>query len=138
MARLALLIAASLLVACGGPQKRSFRSFDHPGVQALFQQSVPSYYATVTLARTLGGTCPRYDLDDVLLADLDARREAEGRGPSAAILDRAAIEVETDVSARQFQVKHAIGLGRDPGCAAIDRELIENTALSALLVPGGS
>ena len=124
--------AALILAACttGGA-----RSFDDPAVQKLFNMSTPQYYANLTLANRIAQNCSRYSYDTALDLALNEARNEVGRGSLSANSQRAGIELETDVSQRSFEVKHDVDLASDDLCAAGDAEVLEGSAISALLIP---
>jgi hypothetical protein len=134
MIRGVMMGAALTLAACAtgsGP----VRSFDDPGVQRLFALSTPEYYATLTLATRVAQNCARYRYDAELDSLLNERRNEVGRGSLSAISQRAGIELETDVAQRSFAAKHGVEMQGMDLCAAADAEVLEGTALSAMLVP---
>lgn len=132
MKRGLMLGAALALAACttGGA-----RSFDDPAVQKLFNMSTPQYYASLTLANRIAQNCARYSYDAALDSSLNEARNEVGRGSLSANSQRAGIELETDVSQRSFQVKHGVDITSDDLCAAGDAEVLEGSAISALLIP---
>ncbi len=128
-----LMLGATLtLAACasGGT-----RSLDDPAVQKLFNMSTPQYYASLTLANQIARNCARYSYDAALDSALNEARNEVGRGSLSANSQRAGIELETDVSQRSLEVKHGVELGADDLCAAGDAEVLEGSAISALLIP---
>lgn len=128
-----LMIGAALtLAACANT---GARSMDDPAVQKLFSMSTPKYYATLTLANRITQNCVRYTYDGELDATLNAARNEVGRGSLAANSQRAAIDLESDVSLRSFTVKHGVGFDTDDLCTAGDAEVLEGSAISALLIP---
>lgn len=132
MARGLIVVAALGLAACEtGPA----RSFDDPAVQKLFTMSTPEYYATLTLAQRVTQGCDAYNYDAALDLQLNEARNEVGRGSLAALSQRNAIELETDVAKRSFEVKHSVNVSTDNLCAAGDAEVLEGTALSAMLIP---
>ncbi|KQI72795.1 hypothetical protein AN191_07280 [Loktanella sp. 5RATIMAR09] len=131
MTRGLMLGAALALAACatGG------RSLDDPAAQKLFNLSTPQYYANLTLANRIAQNCARYSYDAALDSALNEARNEVGRGSLSANSQRAGIELETDVSQRSFEVKHGVDLTSDDLCAAGDAEVLEGSAISALLLP---
>ncbi len=128
-----LMFGATLtLAACttGGA-----RSLEDPAVQKLFNMSTPEYYANLTLANRVAQNCTRYSYDAALDQALNDARNEVGRGSLAANSQRAGIELETDVSRRSFEVKHNVDVTSDDLCAAGDAEVLEGSAISALLIP---
>ncbi|WP_247226023.1 hypothetical protein [Yoonia sp. F2084L] len=123
--------AALTLAACaaGG------RSLDDPAVQKLFAMSTPQYYASLNIANQIAQSCPRYTYDAGLDSALNEARNEVGRGSLAAISQRNAIELETDVAQRSFAVKHDVEIPGGDLCAAGDAEILEGSAISAMLVP---
>jgi hypothetical protein len=95
----------------------------------------PVYYATIQVANQVAQNCGRYRYDAVLDAELNEKRNEVGRGSLSATALRTAIEAETDVSQRSFAAKHGVELTGADLCAAADAETLENSALSAMLVP---
>jgi hypothetical protein len=129
-----LMVGAALaLAAC--TTTGAARSFDDPAVQKLFTQSTPMYYSDLSLANQIAQSCARYNFDAALDLDLNEARNEAGRGSLSAISQRAAIEIETDVGKRSFEVRHGVEIGADDLCAAGDAETLEGSALSALLIP---
>lgn len=133
MTRGLMLGAALTLAACaaGGA-----RSFDDPAVQKLFGMSTPEYYANLTLANAIARNCARYSYDAALDSSLNEARNEAGRGSLSASSQRDAIELETDVSRRSFEVRHGVDITSDDLCAAGDAEVLEGSAISAMLIPG--
>ncbi|MEO1640723.1 MAG: hypothetical protein AAFU41_15895 [Pseudomonadota bacterium] len=131
MTRGLMLGAALGLAACaeGG------LNFDDPAVERLFTMSTPQYYANQSLANRVAQNCARYSYDTGLDAQLNEARNEVGRGSLGAASQRNAIDLETDVSERSFQAKHDVNLETDDLCAAGDAEVLEGSALSALLIP---
>jgi hypothetical protein len=128
-----ILGAAVALAACS--TTGTARSFDDPAVQKLFSQSTPMYYANLNLANQIAQSCARYDYDAELDFRLNEARNEVGRGSLAANAQRTAIELETDVARRSFQARHGVEIGVDDLCAAGDAEVLEGSAISALLIP---
>ena len=133
MARGMMVVAALGLAAC--VETGANRSFDDPAVQRLFTQSTPEYYASLAIATQIAQGCARYGYDAALDAELNEARNAVGRGSLSAMSLSRAIELETDVAQRSFEVKHGVTLGASELCAAGDAETLEGTAVSALLIP---
>ena len=133
MTRGLMLGAALTLAACSGTG--AARSFDDPVVQNLFQLPTPMYYANLTLANRVAQNCARYSYDTALDQILNEARNEQGRGSLAANSQRSAIELETDVSKRSFEVKHSVDVAVDDLCAADDTEALEGSAISAMLIP---
>ncbi len=131
MTRGLMMGAALTLAACasGG------RSLDDPAAQQLFEMPIPEYYATLSLANQVGQNCANYRYDTELDFALNAARNEVGRGSLSANGLRNAIELETDVSTRSFAAKHGVELTGADLCAAGDAEVLEGSALSALLIP---
>ncbi|MGJ8588058.1 MAG: hypothetical protein ACSHXW_07875 [Yoonia sp.] len=128
-----LMIGAALaLAAC---TTVGARSFDDPAVQKLFNMSTPQYYANLTLANRIAQNCARYSYDAALDSSLNEARNEVGRGSLSANSQRAGIELETDVSQRSFEVKHGVDITSDDLCAAGDAEVLEGSAISAMLIP---
>lgn len=135
MIRAIMTGAAFTLAACAtGPQ--SARSFDDPAVQKLFTMTTPQYYATMQLGSQIAQNCARYTFDSALEPVVNEKRNEVGRGSLSASALRDAIELETSVTTRSFAAKHAL----DPAltgdlCPAADAEILEGSALSAVLIP---
>ncbi len=108
---------------------------DDPAVQKLFTMSTPMYYANLTLATRIAQNCPRYNYDAALDQMLNDARNEVGRGSLAANAQRVGIDLETDVAKRSFAAKHDVDVDLDNLCAAGDAEVLEGSALSAMLVP---
>ena len=134
MMKQGLILGAAILglAAC---EQGAARSFDDPAVQRLFTMSTPEYYATLTLAQRVAQGCENYNYDTALDADLNVARNEVGRGSLSALSLRNAIELETDVARRSFEVKHNVDVSSANLCAAGDAETLEGTPLSAMLVP---
>ncbi len=129
-----LMVGAALtLAACatgsGG------RSLDDPAVQRLFNLPTAQYFATIRIANQVAQNCARYRYDAVLDAELNEKRNEVGRGTLSAAGLRTAIETETDVSERSFTAKHGVELTGADLCPAADAEVLEGSALSAMLLP---
>ena len=133
MIRGLMIGAVVTLVAC--EQTGATRSFDDPAVQELFTMPSTQYYATLTLANAVASNCARYGYDADLDQSLNDARNEFGRGSLSAFGLREAIETEIDVSKRSFEAKHGVEVGTDDLCGAGDAEVLEGTALSAMLVP---
>jgi hypothetical protein len=129
-----LMVGAALaLAACATPG--AVRSFDDPAVQKMFTQSTPMYYADLSIATQIAQSCARYTYDAALDFQLNEARNEVGRGSLSAIAQRNAIEIESDVAKRSFEARHGVEVGVDDLCAAGDAEVLEGSALSALLIP---
>lgn len=134
MIRPAALVLALALSACAtgsGPE----RTIDDPAVQRLLALPVPEYFATLSITADIARNCARYRYDAELDSALNRLRNANGSGTLAAAGLRNAILLETDVAERSFAARH--GLMRFGGdlCPAADAEVLQSTAISALLVP---
>ena len=128
-----LMIGAALtLAACGGS---AGRSFDDPAVQKLFNMPTPQYYATIKIANQVAQNCANYTYDALLDAELNEKRNEVGRGSLSAISLRRAIDAETSVSERSFMAKHGVEMTGTNLCPAADAEVLENSAISAMLIP---
>ena len=127
-----LMIGAALttLAACD-----TGRSLEDPAVKKLFEMSTPMFYASQRIASQVAQNCARYSYDSALDAQLNEARNEVGRGSLAANSLRNAIELETDVAQRSFQAKHDVELSSSDLCAAGDAEVLEGSAISALLIP---
>lgn len=134
MVRGLMIGAAFTLAACATGSDAS-RSFEDPAVQRLFTMPTAQYYATIQIANQVAQNCARYRYDAVLDAELNERRNEVGRGSLSAAALRSAIEAETDVGQRSFVAKHGVELNGADLCPAADAETLENSALSAMLVP---
>lgn len=132
MTRGLMVVAALGLAAC---DTGAARSFDDPVVQKLYTMATPEYYATLTLAQRVAQGCARYSYDTALDVELNAARNEVGRGSLSAFGLRNAIELETDVAQRSFEVKHTVDVSADDLCTAGDTEVMEATPLSAMLIP---
>ena len=133
MMRYGLIVGAALaLAAC---ETTAALDLDDPAAQRLFAQSTPEYYATLSLANRIARSCPRYNYNAGLDVAMNEARNAVGRGSLSAASLSTAIEIETDVAERSFSAKHNVTLDIDDLCAAGDAEVLEGSAISALLVP---
>lgn len=123
--------AALTLAACAtsGPDLSA------PAVQKLFAMPTPQYYASLSIANQVAQSCARYRYDTALDQQLNEARNEVGRGSLAANSQRNAIDLETDVAQRSFSVKHDVELPGGDLCAAGDAEVLEGSAISALLIP---
>ena len=128
------IIALVALSACAtGPGP--VRSVDDPAVQRLLALPVPDYFATLSIAADVARNCAQYRFDVELESDLNRLRNANDAGTVAAAAQRSAITLETDVRQRSFVAKHALPAFGGDLCPAADAELLENSPISALLVP---
>jgi hypothetical protein len=130
-----LLMGAALTLAACATGSGAGRSFDDPAVQKMYNMPTPLYYATIKIANQMAQNCARYRYDAVLDAELNEKRNEVGRGSLSAVALRNAIEAETDVGQRSFVAKHGVELTGADLCPAADAETLENSALSAMLVP---
>lgn len=130
-----LIFGAALTLAACSTGSNAARPFDDPAVQKLYTMSTPLYFATLKIANDVARNCDGYRYDAALDAELNERRNEMGRGTLSAIPLRLAIETETSVSERSFEAKHDVELAGGDLCAAATAEVLEGTALSALLVP---
>ncbi|WP_322892721.1 MULTISPECIES: hypothetical protein [unclassified Yoonia] len=134
MIRAAALIATVALSACAtgsGPE----RSFDDPAVQQVLVLPVPEYFATLAIASDIARNCARYRYDAELDSALNSLRNADDRGSRAALTQRAAITMETDVRQRSFMARHGLASLDGDLCPAADAEMLTASAISAMLVP---
>ncbi len=129
------MIGAAFALAACATGSGAARSFDDPAVQKLYNMPTAQYYATIQIANQVAQSCARYRYDAILDAELNERRNEVGRGSLSAGALRNAIEAETDVGQRSFQAKHGVELTGADLCPAADAEMLENSALSAMLVP---
>lgn len=129
------LIFGAALLGLAACQTGAARSFDDPAVQRLYTMSTPEYYATLTLAQRVAQGCVRYSYDSALDVQLNEARNEVGRGSLSAFGLRNAIELETDVAKRSFEVKHNVNVSGEDLCPAGDAEVLEGTPLSAMLIP---
>lgn len=130
-----LMFGAALTLAACATGSGAARSFDDPAVQKLYTMSTPLYFATTQIATQVAQNCARYRYDAILDAELNEKRNEVGRGTLSARGLSPAIEAETDVSRRSFVAKHGVELTGADLCPAADAETLENSALSAMLVP---
>ncbi|MDX8352329.1 hypothetical protein [Cognatiyoonia sp. IB215182] len=130
-----LMMGAAFALAACSTGSGAARSFEDPAVQQLFNMPTPRYFATLKVANQVAQNCARYRYDAILDAELNERRNEVGRGTLTARPLTAQIEAETDVTQRSFQGKHGVELTGADLCPAADAEVLENSALSALLVP---
>lgn len=130
-----LMIGAALTLAACATEQGAARAFDDPAVQKMFNMPTPLYYATTKVASQVAQNCSRYRYDAILDAQLNEKRNEVGRGTLSASALGNAIELETDVSERSFAAKHGVELTGTDLCPAADAETLENSALSAMLVP---
>ncbi|ARU01109.1 hypothetical protein [Yoonia vestfoldensis] len=134
MIRSGALVCALALAACA-TGKGPARDLADPSVQRLLIMPTPAYYATLTLAAQVAQNCARYRYDAELDSLMNERRNALGHGSLSAHAQRSAITVETDVSQRSFMAKHGVTLQGADLCPAADAEILQGSALGALLVP---
>ncbi|MEM9787604.1 MAG: hypothetical protein AAFY14_15285 [Pseudomonadota bacterium] len=130
-----LMMGAAFALAACATGSGAGRSFDDPAVQKLFNMPTPLYFATLQVANQVAQNCARYRYDAILDAELNERRNEVGRGTLSAARLRGPIEAETDVAQRSFQAKHGVELTGADLCPAADAEVLENSALSAMLIP---
>lgn len=122
------------LAACDA-NSRPARAFSDPAVQKLYSQPVPDYAGTARLAQQITGSCPRYRFDTAVYSNVNKKRNAEGRGSTAAKTQSGGVDVMTSVLAREFQATYGVTVGQSDLCAAADQESTKNTALASLLAP---
>lgn len=130
-----LMVGAALTLAACATGSGAARPFEDPAVQKLYNLPTPQYFATIQLANRVAQNCARYRYDAILDADLNERRNEVGRGTLAARAFTSQIELESDVTTRSFQGKHGVDINGSDLCPAADAETLENSALSAMLVP---
>ncbi len=130
-----LMFGAALTLAACATGSSAARPFSDPAVQKLYNLPTPQYYATLKIANQVAQNCARYRYDTALDLDVNEKRNEVGRGSLSAIGLRGAIELETDVSERSFTAKHGVELTGADLCPAADAEMLENSAMAAVLVP---
>ncbi|WP_322892069.1 MULTISPECIES: hypothetical protein [unclassified Yoonia] len=130
-----LMMGAALTLAACATGSGPARELSDPAVQRLLNMPTPEYYATLTLATRVAQNCARYRYDAELDSLMNERRNELGRGSLSANSQRNAIELETDVIQRSFGVKHGVEMTGSDLCPAADAEVLEGSALSAMLVP---
>ena len=132
--------ALSILALCAGlaacdANSRPARAFSDPAVQKLFSLPVPDYAGTARLAQQVTKSCPRYRFDSAVYANVNKKRNAEGRGSTAAKSLTGGVDVMTSVLTREFQGDYGVTVGQSDLCTAADQESAKNSALAALLAP---
>ena len=129
----ALALCAGLASCDANP--RPARAFSDSAVQKLYSLPVPDYAGTARLAKQITQTCPRYRFDSGLYANVNKKRNAEGRGSTAAKTQSGGVDVMTSVLTREFQSDYGVTVGQSDLCAAADQEAAKNSALASLLAP---
>lgn len=119
------------LAACSGSPSASLNA---PSAQNMLAQPLPEYAAKLRIARQIAASCDRYDFNDQIQVALSSARPDTAGGRLAAIRQSPGIELATDVEIRSFQAKHGVDINAPDLCAAGDREIAEQTGISALLV----
>lgn len=109
-------------------------SISSTAAQNMLAQPLPEYAAKLRLARQIAASCDRYEFNDQMQVALSAARPDTAGGRLNAIRQRAGIELATDVELRSFQAKHNVEIGTSDLCTEGDREVAEQTGISALLV----
>jgi hypothetical protein len=134
--RIVLLVALLAVPACGRLVALLDESYDK-AESTLLNSEIPDFHADMRLARSLARFCPRYGFDEPLYSNMLAKRHAIGRGLIAADRQMAAIDAMTEVRLSEFFKTYGVLPGDGDVCPAADAEMENETALSALLVPGG-
>ncbi|MBE0413190.1 hypothetical protein [Yoonia sp.] len=130
------MVAAALALSACAMGLQAARPFDDQAVQKLYNLTTPEYYATTGLGSLIAQKCARYTYDSVLDVQVNEKRNEVGRGSLSAMALRDAIDLETDVTKRSFAAKHGVDMdAADDLCAAADGEMLEGSALSAVLIP---
>ena len=100
----------------------------------LLAQPLPEYAAKLRVARQIAASCDRYAFNLQMQVALSAARPDTAGGRLQAIRQSPGIELATDIEIRSFQARHGLEIGASDLCAAGDREVSEQTGISALLV----
>jgi len=103
-------------------------------VRNLLAQPLPEYAAKLRVARQIAASCDRYDFNSQMQVALSAARPDTAGGRLQAIRQSAGIELATDIEIRSFQARHGLEISGNDLCAAGDREVSEQTGISALLM----
>lgn len=128
-----LAIALCLgLAACAAPAPTA--SVDGVAAQKMLAESLAVYGAKLRMARQIALSCERYEFNDQMQVALSAARPDTADGRLQAIRQASGIDLASDVETRSFQARHGVEVGVDNLCAAGDREVAEQTGISALLV----
>lgn len=135
-----LFRALSAVALCAGlaacdANSRPARAFSDPAVQKLYGLPVPDYAGTARLAQQITVSCTRYRFDIAVYSNVNKKRNAEGRGSTAAKTLTGGVDVMTSVLTREFQGDYGVTVGQSDLCAAADQESAKNSALASLLAP---
>ncbi|SEW01922.1 hypothetical protein SAMN04488515_0677 [Cognatiyoonia koreensis] len=97
------------------------------------------FAATLEVAKDVVQSCPTYKYNNRVRNEL-VRLTSDIPGQTVTLeaarnTQVVGADVEADVIRRSLQAKHGITLGQDNTCAAIEAEIIQVTAMSALFQP---
>ena len=130
LGRLAAISLAALAACSAGPSV----NLATPAAQNMLAQPFPEYAAKLRLAQQIADSCGRYDFSRDMQVALGAARPDTANGRLVEFRYLGGTDLATDVEIRSFQAKHGVEVGVDNLCAAGDREVAEQTGISALLI----
>ena len=134
MAMKANISATVLLLSLAACASNAPVSLSTSAAQNMLAQPLPEYAAKLRIARQISASCERYEFNDQMQVALSAARPDTAGGRLQAIRQGPGIALATDVELRSFQAKHGVDISSANLCAAGDREVAEQTGISALLV----
>ncbi len=100
----------------------------------MLAESLPVYGAKLRLARQIPLSCERYEFNDQMRLALSAARSNRADDRLQVIRQASGLDLASDVKTQSFQARGWVEVGVDNICAAGDREVAEQTGISALLV----
>ena len=128
-AKLSVLALAAVAACSSAPAV----NLDSPVVQNILSQPFPEYAAKLRIAQQIAASCDRYDFNMDMQVALSAARPDTANGRLIEFRQVRGVELAKDVETRSFQAKHGVVVGVDNLCAAGDREVAEQTGISAFL-----
>jgi len=128
-AGLSVFALAAVAACSSGPAV----NLDTPAVQNILSQPFPEYAAKLRIAQQIAASCDRYDFNMDMQVALSAARPDTANGRLIEFRQVRGVELAKDVETRSFQAKHGVVVGVDNLCAAGDREVAEQTGISAFL-----
>jgi hypothetical protein len=124
-----LALAAMTMAGCAAP------NLDDARVQTLLDLPGPQHYAERNIAMDLTSRCAGYGFDSDLADAMSEARRAAGAAPGST--RRGDVDLETDVKKRSLAAYYgASGYDALDACDTLDREVMRQTPLSALVVKG--
>jgi len=121
----------ALAVGCS-PSQNSI-DLSTPALQNILSQPFPEYAAKLRIAQQIAASCDRYDFNMDMQVALSAARPDTANVRLIEFRQVRGVELAKDVETRSFQAKHGVVVGVDNLCAAGDREVAEQTGISAFL-----